>query len=282
MDLPGRPLLPGFQDAHVHPVIAGITMCAATWTAPRTWTARWPGSSPTPPAHPDRSGSTGGGWWMEWFPGGAPTRELLDRVVPDRPVYLINRDHHGAWVNSRALELAGHDRDAPPTRPTAGSSAGRRRRRAPAGGRRGNWSAGWCPAPTFAERVAGLLLAQQHLHSLGVTAWQDAIVGDYLGIAGPLAGLPGRGLDGTLTARVGARCGGTASRGAEQTRTTCSSGGSGPGAAGSGPTRSKIMQDGVAENFTAAMIDPYLDGCGCQHRQPRACPSSTPPPCPAT
>ena len=44
---------------------------------------------------------------MEWFPGGTPSRELLDSVVPDRPAYLTNRDGHGAWVNSRALELAG-------------------------------------------------------------------------------------------------------------------------------------------------------------------------------
>jgi len=50
---------------------------------------------------------------MEAFPGGIPTRQALDAVVPDRPAYLVNRDHHGAWVNTRALELAGIRRDTP-------------------------------------------------------------------------------------------------------------------------------------------------------------------------
>ena len=50
---------------------------------------------------------------MSAFPGGTPTAADLDAVVPDRPVFLPNRDHHGAWVNSRALELAGIDRHTP-------------------------------------------------------------------------------------------------------------------------------------------------------------------------
>ena len=40
-------------------------------------------------------------------------REDLDRVVPDRPVFLPNKDGHDAWVNSRALELAGITADTP-------------------------------------------------------------------------------------------------------------------------------------------------------------------------
>lgn len=64
-------------------------------------------------AHPDRAWISGGGWSMDSFPGGVPTAELLDRVCPDRPVYLPNRDHHSAWVNSRALELAGIDAGSP-------------------------------------------------------------------------------------------------------------------------------------------------------------------------
>ena len=42
---------------------------------------------------------------MDVFTGGVPGKDDLDRVVPDRPVFLSNRDHHGAWVNSRALAL---------------------------------------------------------------------------------------------------------------------------------------------------------------------------------
>ncbi len=50
---------------------------------------------------------------MESFPGGTPDRSFLDALVPDRPVFLPNRDHHGAWVNTRALEIAGIDARTP-------------------------------------------------------------------------------------------------------------------------------------------------------------------------
>ena len=58
-------------------------------------------------ANPERPWILGGGWAMGAFPGSTATAADLDAIVPDRPVFLINRDHHGAWVNSRALELAG-------------------------------------------------------------------------------------------------------------------------------------------------------------------------------
>ena len=119
------------------------------------------------------------------------------------------------------------------------------------------------PGPTFAEQLRGLLLAQQHLHSLGITAWQDAIVGEYLGFPDPLpaylAAAPGR-----HARRPGRGCRGGIAAAAEISWTTCSTGGSEGQAGRFRAGTVKIMQDGVAENFTAGMIDPYLDGCGCQ------------------
>ena len=58
-------------------------------------------------ANPDEPWIVGGGWAMEAFPGGLPRKEDLDAIVPDRPVFLFNKDVHGAWVNSVALERAG-------------------------------------------------------------------------------------------------------------------------------------------------------------------------------
>lgn len=49
----------------------------------------------------------GRGWLYSAFPGGMPTLELLDRLVPDQPAYMESFDTHCAWVNSRALEAAG-------------------------------------------------------------------------------------------------------------------------------------------------------------------------------
>lgn len=113
VDLAGRLLLPGFQDAHVHPVPAGLELSQCDLTGAKTAEETLAAVRAYADAHPEREWITGGGWSMEAFAGGTPTKELLDAVVPDRPVYMPNRDHHGAWVNSRALELAGVTRDTP-------------------------------------------------------------------------------------------------------------------------------------------------------------------------
>ena len=46
---------------------------------------------------------------MDAFPGGVPTAAALDAIVADRPAFFPNRDGHGAWVNTKALQLAGID-----------------------------------------------------------------------------------------------------------------------------------------------------------------------------
>ena len=64
-------------------------------------------------AHGGRGWLLGGGWEPALFPGGAPTAAALDEVTGDRPAYLVNCDHHSAWVNSAALRLAGVDERTP-------------------------------------------------------------------------------------------------------------------------------------------------------------------------
>ena len=114
---------------------------------------------------------------MAAFPGGTPTAADLDAVVPDRPVFLPNRDHHGAWVNSRAMELAGITRESP--EPPHG-----RFERDADGHPTGTLHEGamhvvtrLVPATSAEDYYDGLLAGQAYLHSLGVTGWQDAIVG---------------------------------------------------------------------------------------------------------
>jgi predicted amidohydrolase YtcJ len=261
--LGGRPLLPGFQDAHVHPAFAGITMQRCDLDNAEDLDSALARIRAYAQAHPDREWIDGSGWRMEWFPGGTPSRELLDRVVPDRPAYLTNRDGHGAWVNSRAIDLAGL------TAATPDPQYGRIEHGAD-DEPQGTLHEGAAllvgrlvPGPTFAEQLRGLLLAQQHLHSLGITAWQDAIVGDYLGYPDPLPAYLAAARDGTLTARVEGALWWDRNRGGEQLDDLLDRRQQGQvGRFRAGTV--KIMQDGVAENFTAGMIDPYLDGCGCQ------------------
>jgi predicted amidohydrolase YtcJ len=93
VSLRGRTVLPGFQDAHVHAAGSGLDSRADYLAAIRGYADQ----------HPEAAWITGGGWSLDQFPGGVSSKDELDDVVPDRPVFLSNRDHHGAWVNSRAL-----------------------------------------------------------------------------------------------------------------------------------------------------------------------------------
>ncbi|MFI0806171.1 amidohydrolase [Streptomyces echinatus] len=262
VDLAGRLLLPGFQDAHVHPVPAGLELSQCDLTGRTTAEETVAAVRAYADAHPEREWILGGGWSMEAFAGGTPSKELLDAVVPDRPVYLPNRDHHGAWVNSRALELAGIGRSTP-------DPADGRIERDASGEPSGTLQEGamqlvgrLTPPAGPADRLAALLHAQRHLHALGITAWQDALVGDFLGMDDPAQAYLSAAAEGSLTARVVGALWWDRERGAEQIpelvarREALSRGRFRAGTV-------KLMLDGVAENHTAALLDPYLDRCGC-------------------
>jgi predicted amidohydrolase YtcJ len=262
VDLAGRLLLPGFQDAHVHPVPAGLELTQCDLTGTRTAAETVAAVRAYSAAHPEREWITGGGWSMEAFEGGTPTKELLDAAVPDRPVYLPNRDHHGAWVNSRALALAGITRDTPDPadgrieRDTSGEPSGTLQEGAM------QLVGRLTPPATPADRLAALLHAQRHLHALGITAWQDALVGEFLGMDDPSEAYLTAARDGSLTARVVGALWWDRERGAEQIpelverRAALSHGRFRAGSV-------KLMLDGVAETGTAALLEPYLDQCGC-------------------
>ena len=122
---------------------------------------------------------------MPAFPGGTPTAADLDAVVPERPVFLPNRDHHGAWVNSRAMEIAGIDASTPDPpdgrieRDADGRPSGTLHEGATALVSR------YLPRTSGEDYYAALMEGQRYLHSLGVTSWQDAIVGAYSGMDDP-------------------------------------------------------------------------------------------------
>ncbi|WP_037851163.1 amidohydrolase [Streptomyces sp. NRRL S-340] len=262
VELAGRLLLPGFQDAHVHPVPAGRELAQCDLTGALTAEETVARVRAYAEAHPEREWILGGGWSMEAFEGGTPAKELLDAVVPDRPVYLPNRDHHGAWVNSRALALAGLTRGTP-------DPADGRIERDARGEPSGTLQEGamqlvgrHVPPAGPADRLAALLHAQRRLHALGITAWQDALVGDFLGMEDPSQAYLTAARDGSLTARVRGALWWDRGRGPEQIpelvekRAALSHGRFRAGSV-------KLMLDGVAENGTAALLEPYLDRCGC-------------------
>jgi predicted amidohydrolase YtcJ len=267
IDLGGRTVVPGFVDAHVHPVQAGLELAACSLTEAGDAATAVRLVAEYAAAHPDEAWITGGGWSMEWFPGGTPSRALLDDALPDRPVLLANRDHHGAWANTAALRLAGVDAATP-------DPADGRIEREPDGAPQGTLHEGavdlvarLVPAPDEDDLLGGLLRAQAHLHALGITGWQDAIVGAFGSMPDVLPTYVRAARSGLLSARVVGALWWDRHRGVEQVPELMARGGEAGGARGTGRFRAttiKIMQDGVAENFTAGMLEPYLDACGCR------------------
>lgn len=262
VDLAGGLLIPGFQDAHAHPIDAGLDMLRCDLSGDRTVDGYAATIAAYARSHPDAEWIMGGGWSMDVFPGGMPTRGMLDALVPDRPVALTSRDGHSVWLNTRTLETAGIDADTPD--PEDG-----RIDREPDGTPSGTLQEGalvllgeHVPTALPEEVHAGLLLGQEHLHALGITAWQDAMVGAYPGRPDSLDAYLRAAREGTLTARVVGALWWDRERGLEQIpelEERRRAGSHGRFEA----TTVKIMQDGIAENFTAAMLAPYLDKCGC-------------------
>ncbi|MEU9360741.1 amidohydrolase [Streptomyces sp. NPDC048301] len=262
VDLAGRLLIPGFQDAHVHPVTAGLELALCDLTGLPDTKATVAAVRAYADANPDRDWITGGGWSMEAFDNGAPTRQQLDTAVPDRPAYLVNRDHHGAWANSRALTLAGVTARTPDP---ADGRIERDERGEPTGLLQEgamDLVARHTPRSTAADRLDALLRAQSLLHSYGITAWQDAIIGSYGSMDDVSDAYLTADRDGTLTARVAGALWWDRERGAEQIPELVARRRELSGRNFRARTV-KIMQDGVAETGTAALLTPYLDACGC-------------------
>ena len=261
----GKLVLPGFQDSHIHAPFAGRNRLHVWLNDLLGRDAYLARIREYADAHPDDEWIVGGGWAMECFPRGLPTKEDLDAAVPDRPVFLFNKDVHGAWVNSRALEVGGITKD------TADPSDGRIERDPATGEPTGMLHEGAAytyndsvvPAPDRVEWESAILEAQAHLHALGITGWQDAWV-----TPGTLAAYQSLAADGRLTARVVGALWWDRHRGLEQIddllaqREGATGAHADSGAPGFFPTTVKIMTDGVLENDTGALLEPFCDGCG--------------------
>ncbi|PWN05148.1 amidohydrolase [Rhodohalobacter mucosus] len=110
----GQTMLPGLIDAHTHVMnlgfqeldvnVQGIDSLDETLEKIRQYAED----------NPDLEWILGRGWnQVLWEENEFPTAEDLDRIVPDRPVFLRRVDGHAAWANSKAMELAGIDDDTP-------------------------------------------------------------------------------------------------------------------------------------------------------------------------
>jgi predicted amidohydrolase YtcJ len=174
IDAHGGAVLPGFNDAHVHFASGGLSLSEIDLLDATTVDEIGATVRAWAEAHSDRAWVTGRGWYYTAFPGGLPTRQMLDEMVPDRPAYLTAYDGHSGWANSAALKLAGitartsspkngivvKDARGEPTGVLKESAMGLIR------------SA--MPQPDRAERLSAIRAGVRNAHRFGITSVQNA------------------------------------------------------------------------------------------------------------
>ncbi len=254
IDMGGRMILPGFHDGHAHPMSGAIRLLRCSFAAARSASRLSAAVRACAAAKPRATWLTGYGWHPETWPWNSSARQILDRLVPDRPAYLSTEDGFTAWVNSRALAAAGIDpettepemdglvRDSVTRRPTGivkGEANGRIRIHR--------------PRPTEGEYREALRRWTGMANRFGVTSVFDASVSEDMLKAYQAADAAGE-----LKLRVVAAQAIDPSRGPKQVDTLMEHR---DRAAGKylRADAAKIFLDGGIEQHTAALLAPYAD-----------------------
>lgn len=113
-DCQDKLVIPGFHDSHTHLILAGMYKSFINMGAARSEEEAAKMLKDYEDAHPTSGWVYGFNWYhVFWDVKELPRKETLDKYFPDRPVFLINAEAHGAWVNSKALEIAGVTKDTP-------------------------------------------------------------------------------------------------------------------------------------------------------------------------
>ena len=116
VDLEDRMMLPGFIDGHIHGTGGGLLAVGPDLLSDdKEEVLRRVRKEAD--ANPDADVILGWAWRPNVFPSTGPRKEDLDAIDSERPIYLWGIDGHSAWVNSRALEIVGVDKDFPDTQP---------------------------------------------------------------------------------------------------------------------------------------------------------------------
>jgi predicted amidohydrolase YtcJ len=114
LDVGGKLVLPGFNDAHVHFLNGGQSLATVQLRDARSQSEFQARIAAFTAKQPAGRWILGGNWDHEnWRPAQLPTRQLIDEVTADHPVFVNRLDGHMALANSQALKLAGITRETP-------------------------------------------------------------------------------------------------------------------------------------------------------------------------
>ena len=252
IELDGRMVLPGFHDTHAHPR-SGMDLVEITLEAVETREAILDSVRSYAARHPDKTWIRGRGWQLPVFPGANPRREWLDAIVPDRPVYLTAADGHSAWVNSKALDMAGVTQATPDPangrieRDAGGAPSGTLRESA------AELVGRLLPSRTVADAREGIQRALQMANGFGITSVHEANAGPLL-----LEAYAALDRENLLTARVFAALDTDPAAGAGQVDSLRAWRGRYPGSRYYAPSAVKLFADGVIEARTGALLAPYV------------------------
>ena len=174
LDAGGQFIYPGFYDAHCHFYRYALGLRDADLMGTTSWADVVQRLQQQRKQYPQAAWLTGRGWDQnDWPTKQFPTKDTLDALFPNTPVFLIRVDGHAALVNQKALDLAGITARTPIsggiiTKDAAGKLTGLLVDNAV------DLVAAKVPEPTAAEAETALLDAQRRCLAVGLTSLADA------------------------------------------------------------------------------------------------------------
>jgi hypothetical protein len=175
IDAQGKLILPGFVDCHIHFMEGSVGLTQVVLNGSKSVAEIQRRVKAYADAHPEEKWILGMGWTYPTFgPSALPDKKFLDEVVPDRPVFLRAFDGHSSWANSKALTIAGIDRNTPDppngkiVRDANGDATGALKEAA------GDLVDQKIPKPTRAERLAALRKGIQEANKAGLVRVHSA------------------------------------------------------------------------------------------------------------
>jgi len=175
IDAGGRLMLPGFTDCHIHFMDGSMGLTQVDLNGTKSIAEIQKRVKEYAATHPKEPWITGMGWTYPTFgPSALPDKKFLDEVVAARPVYLVAFDGHSSWANSKALALAGINRETPDppngkiVRDEKGEATGALKESA------GDLVSKLLPKPSREERLAALRLGIHEANKFGLVRVHSA------------------------------------------------------------------------------------------------------------